>query len=107
MGSAKKVRSLLITKPSRSPAGMRQPPDAVPFCFSHKRRRDIVPIARSLLDRVGRRQALAGRVKHEAAQQTRVLCACAGCPLDPVLGENRLDLVPQWLVDDGRMLSRI
>lgn len=36
-----------------------------------------------------------------------MLCACAGCPLDTVLGENRLDLVPQWLVDDGGVLSRI
>ena len=36
-----------------------------------------------------------------------MLCACASCPLDPVLGKDRLNFVPQRLFDDCRMFSRI
>ena len=54
-----------------------------------------------------RRQPLAALVEDQAGQQAGLLCVCAGSPLDAVLGEHRLDLVPQGLVDDGRMLSGI
>src|ERR1700730_12506850 len=42
--------------------------------------RNIVPIARSLLDRMGWRQALAGLIKNHAAQQAGVACARSRCP---------------------------
>src|SRR6202035_5219456 len=61
--------------------------------------RNIVPIACSLLDRIGWRQALAGFVKHHAGQQA--------CPLDPVCGQHGLDIVPQRLVDNRRLFSGI
>src|SRR5712692_2700998 len=35
-----------------------------------------------------------------------MFCAYAGCPLAPVFGKHRLNLVPQLLFDDCRMLSR-
>ena len=36
-----------------------------------------------------------------------MLRAYAGRSLDPVLGKDRLNFVPQWLFDNGRMFSRI
>ena len=36
-----------------------------------------------------------------------MLCACTSGPLEPVLGEHRLNFIPQRLFDDGRMFSRI
>ena len=56
---------------------------------------------------MARRQPLAGLVKNQAGEETGVLCIRSGCPIDSVLGKNRLDLIPQWLVDDCRMLSGI
>ena len=69
--------------------------------------RDIVPISCSPLDRVGRCQALAGRVKYQSGKQARMFCAQPSRPLDPVPGQGRLDFIPQWLVDDRRMFSEI
>src|SRR5262245_49015955 len=64
------------------------------FCSSYKRGRGIVPVLRALLDRVSGCQTLTGRVKHKPSEEAWVLWARAGCPLDTVLGEQRLDLVP-------------
>ena len=61
------LRSLLITKPSKLPAGMRRPLERFLSRSGDEGRRDIVPVSRSLLDRIGWRQALAGLVKHQAA----------------------------------------
>jgi hypothetical protein len=36
-----------------------------------------------------------------------MLYAYASCPLNPVFGKHRLNVVPQLLFDDCRMLSRI
>jgi Protein of unknown function (DUF2950) len=72
--------------------------------------RNIVPIARSLLDRMGWRQALAGFVKNHAGQQAGVACARSRCPLNPVCGQHGLDIVAQRLVrrqGKGRALSRL
>jgi 5-methylcytosine-specific restriction protein A len=35
-----------------------------------------------------------------------MLCAYTGCPLDSILGEHRLNFVPQRLIDNRRMFSR-
>ena len=51
------------------------------------------------------RQPLAGVVKYQAGQQARMLCAHASGPLDPVLGKDRLNFVPQRLFDDRWMVS--
>src|SRR3984893_6874646 len=69
--------------------------------------RNILPIARSLLDRMGWRQALAGFVKNHAGQQAGVACARSRCPLNPVCGQHGLHIVPQWLVDNRRLFSGI
>jgi len=56
---------------------------------------------------MGRRQALAGLVKHHAGQQAGVPCARSRCPLNPVCGQHGLDIVPQRLVDNRRVFSGI
>jgi len=56
---------------------------------------------------MARRQSLAVLVKSQAGEEAGVLCIRSRRPIDSVLSKNRLDLIPQWLVDDCRMLAGI
>src|SRR6185437_12225058 len=56
---------------------------------------------------MARRQSLAVLVKSQADEEAGVLCIRSRRPIDSVLSKNRLDLIPQWLVDDCRMLATI
>ena len=87
----------------------RYPPAArtVPSRPGEEGSRNIVPISRFLLDRIGWRQALAGRVKHHTGQQTGMPCPRSRCPLNPVCSQHGLDIVPQRLVDNRRVFSGI
>ena len=56
---------------------------------------------------MGWRQPLTILVEQEAGQQTWLLSTDTTCPLDAVLGQRRLDPIPEVLIDDRRMLSGI
>ena len=56
---------------------------------------------------MARRQSLAGLVKDQAGEEAWLLCVRSGRPIDPVLGEDRLNLIPQGFVDNRLMLSGI
>src|SRR5450759_5456741 len=56
---------------------------------------------------MGWRQAFAGLVKNHAGQQAGVPSARTRCPLDAVCGQHCLDIVPQRLVDNRRVLPGI
>ena len=53
------------------------------------------------------RQSFAAVVEDQSGQEAGILGVCSGSPVDPVLGEDSLDLVPKGLVHDGLMLSGI
>jgi hypothetical protein len=70
--------------------------------------RDIVAIAQSLLDRVGRRHSYAAGVEEHASQQISLFGRFArGPPLHAVGFELLLNSQPEILIDDRRMLARI
>jgi hypothetical protein len=69
--------------------------------------RDVVPVARALLDGMGGRQSLTILVKQETGQEARLLPTGAARPLDAVFGQCRLNPIPQVLIDDCRVLSGI
>src|SRR5262249_28751583 len=73
----------------------------------NKRPRNVVPIARALLHGMRGCQSFAAVVEDQAGEQAGILCVCSRSPVDPVFGEERLDLVPKGLVHDGLVLSRI
>src|SRR5262245_27258107 len=96
-----------MTNASRLPAGIRRPCEwslATPVISDFE---DIIPIARALLDGMSGRQSFAAFVEGQAGEEARVLRGSSGSPVDPVLGEDSLDLVPQGLVHNGFVLSGI
>jgi hypothetical protein len=54
---------------------------------------------------VARRQSFAGLVKGEAGKKACLFRIRSGGSIDSIFGEDRLNLVPQDFVDNGRMLS--
>jgi hypothetical protein len=56
---------------------------------------------------VARRQSFAGLVKDQAGEEAWLFRIRSGGAIDPVFGEDRLNLVPQDLVDNWLMLSRV
>ena len=89
-----------MTRLSRLPAGIRRPLRIVLGGPGDKRPRDVVPIARALLHGMGGRQSFAAVVEDQAGEEAGILRVCSRSPIDPVLGEDGLDLVPKGLVDD-------
>src|SRR5215469_10584938 len=75
--------------------------------FGDQRARDIVAIARAVLDRVGRRHRVAAAIKHQAGEQARLVSSSAGVALGGVARERRLNRVPQRLIDDRGVLAGI
>src|SRR5215469_9823759 len=75
--------------------------------FGDQRARDIVAIARAVLDRVGRRHRVAAAIKHQAGEQARLVSSLAGVALGGVARERRLNRVPQRLIDDRGVLAGI
>jgi hypothetical protein len=56
---------------------------------------------------MGRCQSLTILVEQETGQQARLLSTGTACPLDTVLGQCRLNPIPEVLIDDRRMLPGI
>ena len=69
--------------------------------------RNIVPIARSLFDRMGWRQALAGLVKDHAGQQAGVACARSRCPLNRFAASTAWTSSHSGLFDNRRLFAGI
>src|SRR5215469_15806688 len=75
--------------------------------FSDQRARDIVVVARALLDRVGRRHAVAVAIKQHPGEQAWLGRAGAGVALRGIADELRLHCLPERLVDDRRVFARM
>jgi len=52
-------------------------------------------------------QSFTAVVENQPGQETGIFCVGTCSPVDPVLGQNCLDLVPKSLVHEGLMLSGI
>ena len=53
------------------------------------------------------RQSFAGLIKDQAGQEAWLFRIHSGGAIDPIFGEDRLNLVPQDLVDNWLMLCRV
>ena len=56
---------------------------------------------------MARRQSFAGLVKNQAGEEAWLFRIRSGCAIDPIFGKDRLNLVPQDLIDNWLMLSRV
>ena len=56
---------------------------------------------------MARRQSFAGLVKGEAGEKAWLFRIRSGGSIDSIFGEDRLNLVPQDLIDNWLMLSRV
>src|SRR5262249_23488930 len=75
--------------------------------FGDQRARDIVVVPRALLDRVGRRHAVAIAIKQHPGEQAGLASAGASVALATVAGELCLNRIPQRLIDDWRVFARM
>ncbi len=55
---------------------------------------------------MARRQSLAVLVKSEAGEEAWLFCIRSGGAIHPIFGEDRLNLVPQDLINNWLMLCR-
>src|SRR5215469_4201978 len=81
------------------------PGGCLDLSFGDQRARDIVAIARAVLDRVGRRHRVAAAIKQQAGEQARLANSGTGIALGGVARELRLNHVPQRLIDDRRVFA--
>jgi hypothetical protein len=89
--------------------GRRDPPSLRPVLGGpdDERPRYVIAIARSLLDSMAWRQSFAALVKDKASEEAWLRCIRSHRTIHSVLRKHCLNLVPQRLVGNGRMLSRI
>ena len=73
--------------------------------FGDQRTRDIVVVARALLDRVGRRHAVSVAIKQHPGEQARLVRADTWVALGGIAGELRLNRIPKRLIDDRRVFA--
>src|SRR5258705_11411094 len=62
---------------------------------------------RAHLYRMARRHPIAVAIKQHAGEEAGLVISCARVPLGDVAGKLSLDRVPQWLIDDRRVLARM
>jgi hypothetical protein len=94
-----------MTRASRLEAGTRVL-GSCPTRASDEAAGDVVPIPRSLLDRVGRRHGFGTGVEDDAGQQAWFEGFVAFPPLRPVLFKMALHSSPQIFIDDRCVFSR-
>ena len=73
--------------------------------FGDQRVRNIVAIARALVDGVGRRHRVAAAIKQHAGEQARLANSGTGIALGGVARELCLNRVPQRLIDDRQVFA--
>ena len=73
---------------------------------AHERGRDVVAIAATRLDGVGRSEPIAVTIENQIGQERSRLTACWNAPLAPALpGELVLHRRPQIFINDGLVVS--
>src|SRR5581483_2921685 len=72
-----------------------------------ERPRDVITIACSLFDGMAWGQPFASFVKGQAGKEAWLLCVRPGLSIDAILSKDGLNLVPERLVCDCRVFSRI
>src|SRR5262249_15384053 len=82
-----------------------QPGGSLGLIFGDQRARDIVVVARALLDRVGRCHPVAVAVKQHPGEQAWLVSSGARVALRGMVGELRLNRIPEWLIDDRRVFA--
>ena len=105
-GCRKMPRSWSMTAASISAAGTRPTGQASRPALQHVLA-DVVAVEPVALAGVRRRHRRAGRPEDQPLQQRRRLRPGARRPGAGVLGEDRVHLVPEVLVDDRRVLARV
>src|SRR5215472_451974 len=106
-GSRSHWRTRLVTRCSISAAGIRNSVDRFGLILGDQRARDIVAVAPALFDGIARRHPVALAIKQHPGEQARLVCAGASIALGGIAGELHLNRIPQRLVDDWRVFTRI
>src|SRR5215472_4169600 len=75
--------------------------------FGDQRARDIVVVARVLLDRVGWRHPVAVAIKQHPGEQAGLASAGASVALGGIAGKPHLNRIPQRLIDDRLVFARM
>ena len=108
-GSGDRIEKLLVQSAGDEvldlPCRDAQSGGAVGLIFGDQRAGDIVALAHTVLDRMGRRRRVAIGVEQQPSEQARLAGAVAGASLSGVARELRLNRVPHRLIDDRRVFA--
>src|SRR4029077_2782639 len=96
-----------LTSCSISAAGIRRAAAFSVRSFVISEPETIVAVARALLYRMARRHPIAVAIKQQAGKEARLTMSCACVPLGGVAGKLCLNRIPQRLIDDRRVLTRM